>query len=95
MLIVPDTRIVDAFTEWDRRYRAEPEMFQSDVEHLLGNTPQSYGEGAAAYFHSLLMESGPSKQYAPGLVEKMQRLVDEYGFAGVQTLLNDHETIRL
>lgn len=46
--------IAAAFTEWDRRYREDPRGFMSDVEHLLGNTPESYGEASAAYLLLLL-----------------------------------------
>lgn len=45
-----------AFNEWDKRYRANPEEFWSTVTHLLGNTPETYGEAAAAYFMLLLSE---------------------------------------
>jgi len=46
--------IVQAFTEWDRRYRNDPEQFQSEVEHLLRNTPDTYGAIAAVYFEKVL-----------------------------------------
>ena len=45
-----------AFSEWDRRYRENPEEFWNTVEHLLGSTPSSYGEAAGAYFTALLDE---------------------------------------
>lgn len=44
------------FTEWDRRYRENPDEFWSSVEHLLQNTPETYGDQAAAYFLILLAE---------------------------------------
>lgn len=47
-------RMAAAFTEWERRYREDPHAFWSDVEKLLGHTPNSYGEAAAAYFEILL-----------------------------------------
>ena len=46
--------MVAAFTRWDREYRENPEHFMSEVEHLLGNTPESYGEACAVYFRSIL-----------------------------------------
>lgn len=46
-----------AFTEWDRRYRANPQGFMSDVEHLCGHKPESYGELCAVYFVQLLSET--------------------------------------
>lgn len=52
--------MADAFTEWDRRYRESPELFMSEVEHLLGNTPESYGEACAAFLRGLLDPVYPS-----------------------------------
>ena len=49
--------IAAAFTEWDRQYREDPDGFWTDVEHLLGNTPESYGEACASYFLLLLNAS--------------------------------------
>lgn len=43
-----------AFTEWDRRYREEPEKFMNDVQHLLIETPRTYGALCAPYFVSIL-----------------------------------------
>jgi len=45
-----------AFAEWDRRYREEPERFMSEAQHLLQETPDSYGDKAAAYFLFILGE---------------------------------------
>lgn len=47
-------QIAAAFTEWDRRYREEPERFMSEAEHLLRHTPQTYGEACAPYFAEIL-----------------------------------------
>jgi hypothetical protein len=59
-----------AFSEWDRRYRADPEAFMNEAARLL-NPKQSegqaiaqnpaqdeytYGEAAAPYFLSILEE---------------------------------------
>ena len=49
-------RLAAIFEEWDRRYRDNPDDFMSVVEYLLGNTPKTYGEGAAAYFMKLERE---------------------------------------
>lgn len=53
-----------AFTEWERRYRENPREFANEVERLLGYTPATYGEAAAAYFEHLLNELAerPSEQ---------------------------------
>lgn len=45
-----------AFTEWDRRYREEPERFMSEAEHLLKETPDTYGDACAPYFMKLIEE---------------------------------------
>jgi hypothetical protein len=46
--------LADAFTEWDRRYREEPERFESEAVRLLKGTPRSYGEACAPYLLALL-----------------------------------------
>ncbi len=45
-----------AFTEWERRYREEPERFQSEATKLLRETPESYGEACAPYLAAILTE---------------------------------------
>lgn len=51
-----DQEIEQAFTEWDRRYREEPERFVSEAVHLLKGTPESYGASATPYFLKILDE---------------------------------------
>jgi hypothetical protein len=46
-----------AFTEWERRYREEPDRFMSESERLLRQTPETYGEACAPYFLHLLREA--------------------------------------
>lgn len=43
-----------AFTEWERRYREEPERFQSEAAKLLRETPETYGQSCAPYLMALL-----------------------------------------
>lgn len=43
-----------AFTEWERRYREEPDRFMSEASKLLKHTPESYGEQCAPYLMALL-----------------------------------------
>ena len=45
-----------AFTEWDRRYREEPERFVSEATRLLKETPETYGEACAPYLAKILAE---------------------------------------
>lgn len=49
-------QICAAFTEWDRRYRENPDQFMSEAVHLLKETPQNYGESATPYFLKILSE---------------------------------------
>ena len=48
--------LANAFTEWDRRYREDPEGFMSEGSHLLLDTPESYGEEVAPYFVKILKD---------------------------------------
>ena len=50
-----------AFTEWDRRYREEPERFVSEAQRLLKEPPETYGDEAAPYFMALLDEIAAGK----------------------------------
>jgi hypothetical protein len=45
-----------AFTEWDRRYREEPERFTAEAVRLLTGTPETYGDAVAPYFVAILDE---------------------------------------
>ena len=56
-MITSKDKIEKAFTEWDRRYRENPDEFMSVVDHLLKETPYTYGKGAALYFMELLKEA--------------------------------------
>ncbi len=47
--------IAKAFTEWERRYREEPDRFQSDSERL-SESPETYGDVCALYFLEILKE---------------------------------------
>ncbi len=53
---ITEKKLTEAFTEWDLRYRLDPEKFMNDVEHLLGSTPYSYGKACSAYLVELLEE---------------------------------------
>jgi len=45
-----------AFTEWDRRYREDPEKFMNEATRLLTENAETYGESAAPYFLKILDE---------------------------------------
>lgn len=51
-----EKQIEAAFSEWERRYREEPERFMSEAVRLLKETPESYGAQAAPYFLAILAE---------------------------------------
>ena len=53
-----------AFTEWERRDRENPEAFMNEVQRLLGNTPETYGDACAAYFEALLNELAAGRQWS-------------------------------
>ena len=55
-IAITSADLAAAFTEWDRRYREEPERFMSEVRRLLEQTPETYGEIAAPYLVSILQE---------------------------------------
>jgi len=47
--------LADAFTEWDRRYREEPERFQNEAQ-LLKMTSYMYGQMCARYLMKIIKE---------------------------------------
>ena len=47
---------IAVLTEWDRRFREEPERFMSEAVHLLKETAVTYGEKAGPYFMMILRE---------------------------------------
>lgn len=53
---VSEKQLADAFTEWERRYREEPERFMSEAAKLLKETPETYGDACAPYLLSILAE---------------------------------------
>lgn len=48
-----------AFTEWERRFREEPEAFMSDFHRFTQETPLTLGEQSAEYFALLLSDQEP------------------------------------
>ena len=55
-MLVSKEKLEKAFTEWDRRYRENPSEFMTECEHLLKESPYSYGKSCAEYFTNLLKE---------------------------------------
>jgi hypothetical protein len=50
-----------AFTEWERRFREEPERFQSEAARLLRDTPETYGDACAPYLAWILGQNGQGR----------------------------------
>jgi hypothetical protein len=48
-----EAELAAAFTEWERRYREEPERFQSEAAKLA-ESAESYGAACAPYLIALL-----------------------------------------
>ena len=53
-IIATHAQLAAAFTEWERRYREEPDRFMNDVRRLLKETPETYGQACAPYLIELL-----------------------------------------
>ncbi len=45
-----------AFTEWDRRYREEPDRFMNEAKRLLTEDAKTYGDACGPYFAQILAE---------------------------------------
>lgn len=58
IVTVSSEQLAAAFTEWDRRYRDEPTRFTSEAQHLLKETPKTYGDACVPYLLSILREHG-------------------------------------
>jgi len=56
MVAATEEELAAAFTEWDRRFREEPDRFMSEAKRLIKGTPETYGEMCAPYLTSILDE---------------------------------------
>ena len=63
--VVTEADLAAAFTEWDRRYREEPERFQNEAALLLRGTPETYGEACAPYLLAILGEQRAARATVP------------------------------
>jgi hypothetical protein len=54
--LVTQRELAAAFTEWDRRFREEPERFEAESVRLLRGTPETYGDCCAPYLISIICE---------------------------------------
>lgn len=53
-IVTTKKEITAVFTEWERRYREEPDRFWSEARKLLKETPKSYGDACAPYFLEIM-----------------------------------------
>jgi hypothetical protein len=51
-----ERELAAAFTEWDRRFREDPDRFRSEAARLLKGTPETYGDACAPYLLAILEE---------------------------------------
>jgi hypothetical protein len=58
MITIDEQGLAAVFTEWERRYREEPERFQSEATKLLRETPETYGDACAPYFVKIAQDLG-------------------------------------
>ena len=56
IITVSVANIQKAFTEWDRRYREDPEAFMNEAARLLQSDAETYGEEATPYFLKVLSD---------------------------------------
>lgn len=56
IITVSVANIQKAFTEWDRRYREDPEAFMNEAARLLQSDAETFGEEATPYFLSVLAD---------------------------------------
>lgn len=54
-IVATQTQLAAAFTEWERRYRENPEQFFTQ-QQKLAQSPETYGESCAPYFIEILEE---------------------------------------
>lgn len=62
MTHVTEETLAVAFTEWDRRYREEPERFQNEAARLLKSDAHSYGAQCAPYLLAILAEQSEAAE---------------------------------
>jgi len=53
-ILTTKNKLADAFEEWDRRYRNNPDDFMNEAKRLLNETPFTYGKAAAMYLIEML-----------------------------------------
>ena len=73
------SELVAAFTEWDRRYREEPDRFISEATRLLKTDANTYGELAAPYLLEILKEQRKGQPPTIELAHSLKLVKDREG----------------
>jgi len=60
-IIITQDILVDAFTEWDKRYREDSRQFMNEAERFLKETPHTIGQRAASYLLKIIAEQRKNK----------------------------------
>lgn len=60
-VVITETQAARVFEEWEKRYRENPEKFESDFNRYRRST-ESYGVACAPYFLQLHKELFPPKE---------------------------------
>lgn len=71
MMAVSDVELAAAFTEWERRYRENPEQFMTRRQVSRG-TVQTYGELSAYWLLQILAEQMKPRR-KPGIIRSVKR----------------------
>ncbi|HEX7647502.1 MAG TPA: hypothetical protein VF450_08845 [Noviherbaspirillum sp.] len=61
LAMVSNASLAKAFTEWERRYRKEPDRFMSESEKAA-ESAETYGEGAAEYLLQIIAEQDNDRE---------------------------------
>jgi hypothetical protein len=70
-LTISESQLVSAFTEWERRYRQNPERFQSEATKLQKVQPETYAAACASYIFAML-ERAQIAEHATQIAAKVE-----------------------
>lgn len=84
-ITVTELQLAAAFTEWERRYREEPNRFMSEAQKILTETPMTYGEACAPYFIEIMRDLGfapvtvviTAQQPEPGVFAALTEMISK------------------
>lgn len=76
VIAVTTEELGEALTEWDRRWREEPDRFASEAEHLAGSA-EEYGAVAGPYLVSIVEELHPEHVGTTGSLARTRSTLEE------------------